>query len=142
MNVVDETVQNGVGVGRIADVGGRSSLCTPRADHARASGSSPELCWSGNGTAVWSGSLSQRIELAACELLSTWGLALLGEARDDQVAVMEHCRTLLQFWRKTEERHYVLTPLRWAATQFSLTGLPLWASEGVIALMRARLRSE
>ena len=65
---------------------------------------------------------SRRIELAACELLSTWGLALLDEASDNQASATEQCRSLLQRWRSTEDRHYAVPALRWAATHLSLAG--------------------
>jgi DNA-binding NarL/FixJ family response regulator len=64
--------------------------------------------------------MSRKIELAACELLSLWGLALLDDARGDQAGVIEHCRCLLQRWQRAEDRHYAITPLRWAVTHCSI----------------------
>jgi ATP/maltotriose-dependent transcriptional regulator MalT len=63
-------------------------------------------------------SLARRIELAAAELLSAWGLALLDRSGD----AGERCRWLLERWRQTEERHYATSPLRWAATFFAESG--------------------
>ena len=34
-------------------------------------------------------------------------------------AARERCRALLERWRETEERHYAIAPLRWAATVFA-----------------------
>jgi predicted ATPase/DNA-binding NarL/FixJ family response regulator len=60
--------------------------------------------------------VAQRIELAAMELLSTWGLALVDDLRGSPDAALARCRDLLARWERTEERHYVVPVLRWAAT--------------------------
>lgn len=62
--------------------------------------------------------LARHIELAAMELLSGWALAVLDYARSP-AAARERCLALLERWRETEERHYAISPLRWAATVFA-----------------------
>lgn len=63
-----------------------------------------------------------RIELTAMELLSTWGLALLDEAggRTDRAA--ESYRHVVARCQETEERHYCVLPLQFAAARFSADG--------------------
>ena len=61
-----------------------------------------------------SATVARRIELAAMELLSAWGLAVLERARRRHAAAVGRCRTMLDRWRATEERHYVISPLRWS----------------------------
>jgi DNA-binding CsgD family transcriptional regulator len=65
-----------------------------------------------------SATIARRIELAAMELLSGWGLAVLDQARSPAAAA-GRCRVILERWQATEERHYVVSPLRWAATAFA-----------------------
>ena len=65
-----------------------------------------------------SATVARRIELAAMELFSGWGLAVLEQARaPDGVAV--RCRAILDRWSETEERHYAISPLRWSTTAFA-----------------------
>jgi ATP/maltotriose-dependent transcriptional regulator MalT len=71
---------------------------------------------------VESASLARRIELAAMELLSEWGLALIDEASGVGERAAERCRAILQRWNETEERHYAVGALRWAATFFAENG--------------------
>ena len=69
-----------------------------------------------------SASLARRIELAAMELLSGWGLALLDDADGAPDRALERCRTIRSRWAETEERHYAVSPLRWATTRFAEGG--------------------
>ena len=62
---------------------------------------------------------SRSIELAACELLALWGLALADEAHGDDQAALARLRELLARWQQVEDRHYAVAPLRWAATHFA-----------------------
>jgi DNA-binding NarL/FixJ family response regulator len=50
------------------------------------------------------------------ELLSLWGLALADAGEGRQVSAVGHCRAVLDRWRRTEDRHYVVSPLRWSVT--------------------------
>jgi DNA-binding NarL/FixJ family response regulator len=65
-----------------------------------------------------SATLARRIELTAMELLSGWGLAALDQPRSADACV-ERCRAILARWSETEERHYSISPLRWAASAFA-----------------------
>jgi DNA-binding NarL/FixJ family response regulator len=60
-----------------------------------------------------------QIELTAMELLSAWGLAVVDELAGNVDEAVERCRGLLERWRRTEERHYTIPALRWAATLFA-----------------------
>ncbi len=59
--------------------------------------------------------IGRRIELVAMELLATWGLAITDRIEGDDAAAEERCRDLLVLWDQTEERHFVVPALRWAA---------------------------
>jgi DNA-binding CsgD family transcriptional regulator len=63
--------------------------------------------------------VAQHIELAAMELLSTWGLAMVDELDGRSERALERCWGLLERWSRTQERHFVVPALRWAATLFS-----------------------
>ena len=76
--------------------------------------------------------LARRIELAAMEMLGLWGLALADEHDGDTQAAAGHCRAVLDRWRSTEDRHYVVSALRWATTFFAESG----DEEGVRTLCR------
>jgi len=80
-----------------------------------------------------SATIARRIELAAMELLSGWGLAVLDQARSPAAAA-DRCRVVLERWQATEERHYVVSPLRWAATVFAEADEPSAVAACVAAL--------
>lgn len=63
--------------------------------------------------------LARRIELAAMELISSWGLAICDRQDGDDAGAIERCHRLLARWQRTEERHYAVPALRWAATVFA-----------------------
>jgi predicted ATPase/DNA-binding CsgD family transcriptional regulator len=63
--------------------------------------------------------MARRIELAAMELISSWGLAVCDRLDGDEAGALDRCRRLLARWERTEERHYVVPALRWAATVFA-----------------------
>jgi DNA-binding CsgD family transcriptional regulator len=69
--------------------------------------------------AVSDGARLAYIELMAAELLSAWGLALADHAEGRDDAASDRCRQVLERWQHTEERHYAISPLRWAATFFA-----------------------
>jgi DNA-binding CsgD family transcriptional regulator len=69
-----------------------------------------------------SASLARHIELAAMELLSAWGLALVDQVTGATGSVAERCQWILARWRRTEERHFVVPPLRWATTLLAECG--------------------
>jgi DNA-binding NarL/FixJ family response regulator len=59
------------------------------------------------------------IELAAMELLSTWGIAVVDELEGNGDSAAAHYRGLLERWGRTSERHYVIPALRWAVSLFA-----------------------
>jgi ATP/maltotriose-dependent transcriptional regulator MalT len=63
-------------------------------------------------------SLARHIELAAAEILATWGLALVDAQNGDDEAVTAHYRFILSRWSGLEDRHYAVPPLRWAVDWF------------------------
>jgi DNA-binding NarL/FixJ family response regulator len=66
--------------------------------------------------------IARRIELAAMELLSGWGLAIVDSVEGAPQSAAGHCWALLDRWKQTEERHFVISPLRWATTFFAESG--------------------
>jgi DNA-binding NarL/FixJ family response regulator len=66
--------------------------------------------------------IARRIELAAMELLSGWGLAIVDSVEGATQSAAGHCWALLERWKQTEERHFVISPLRWATTFFAESG--------------------
>jgi DNA-binding CsgD family transcriptional regulator/tetratricopeptide (TPR) repeat protein len=67
--------------------------------------------------------LSSRIELVAVELLSAWGLAVLDADAGAVAAAADRLRSALALVTRTQERHYCVPMLQWAATFFTGAGL-------------------
>jgi DNA-binding CsgD family transcriptional regulator/tetratricopeptide (TPR) repeat protein len=67
--------------------------------------------------------LSARSELAAAELLSTWGLAVIEEHAGALGAAGDRARDVLTRLRRTQECHYCVPVLQWAASFFTDRGL-------------------
>jgi DNA-binding CsgD family transcriptional regulator len=67
--------------------------------------------------------LSGRIELTAVELLSCWGLAVLEDQAGAVTAATDRLRQALATLGATQERHYCVPLLQWAATFFAGCGL-------------------
>jgi DNA-binding NarL/FixJ family response regulator len=65
---------------------------------------------------------ARRIELAALELLSTWGLAIVDEVDGNLESATSQCWSIVERWKQTEDRHYAISPLRWATTFFAEAG--------------------
>ncbi len=61
-------------------------------------------------------------EIFGLEIVCTWGLAIVSASEGDADSAVSHCHTLIERWEQTEERHYVIPPLRWAATLFGGMG--------------------
>jgi DNA-binding CsgD family transcriptional regulator len=68
-------------------------------------------------------SLSARIELVAVELLSAWGLSVLEAQSGAVTAATDRIRQALARLGETQERHYCLPFLQWAATFLTGHGL-------------------
>jgi DNA-binding NarL/FixJ family response regulator len=56
------------------------------------------------------------------ELLAAWGLAVVDSAEGASGSAAEHCRSILERWGQTEDRHYAVAPLRWATSFFAESG--------------------
>jgi DNA-binding CsgD family transcriptional regulator len=56
------------------------------------------------------------------ELMSMWGLAIVDQAEGDVESAAVQCWSILERWRQTEDRHYAVSPLRWATTFFAQIG--------------------
>ena len=69
------------------------------------------------------GSLSARIELVAVQLLSGWGLAVLEAQAGAVAAATDRVRQALALIGETQERHYCVPFLQWAATFCAEHGL-------------------
>lgn len=78
--------------------------------------------------------ISRHIELAACELLALWGLALVEQLEDAETSAADQYRALISRWRHVEDRHYAISPLRWAVTLFGRIGAHADALAGADAL--------
>ena len=66
--------------------------------------------------------LARQIELTAAEIICRWGLAILAAADDSPEAVSDACRRLLERWEASEDRHFAISPLRWAVTALAERG--------------------
>jgi DNA-binding CsgD family transcriptional regulator len=80
--------------------------------------------------------IARRIELTAMELISSWGLAFCDRLDADVPGAVDRCRRLLARWERTEERHYVVPALRWAATVFAEQNDAVWVRACADALAR------
>lgn len=67
--------------------------------------------------------VAARIELVAVELLSAWGLCMLDEESGAVSAATGRARQVLDRVNRTQERHYCIPVLQWAATFFASRGL-------------------
>jgi DNA-binding CsgD family transcriptional regulator len=78
---------------------------------------------------------ARRIDLVAMEILSTWGLALLDEASGHAARAAEGYRHVLSRCQQTEERHYSVPVLQFAAARFAADGAhaDLGAATAVLA---------
>jgi DNA-binding CsgD family transcriptional regulator/tetratricopeptide (TPR) repeat protein len=68
-------------------------------------------------------SLSARIELVPIQLLSGWGLAMVEAQAGAVAAATDRIRQALALIAETQERHYCLPFLQWAATFCATRGL-------------------
>jgi DNA-binding CsgD family transcriptional regulator len=69
-----------------------------------------------------SAALARQLELAAMEIQNAWTLAMAAALEGADADAVEHGRAVLARWRRTEDRHYAVPPLRWAATFFAGRG--------------------
>jgi DNA-binding NarL/FixJ family response regulator len=69
-----------------------------------------------------SATIARPAEVVYIELLNEWVSAYVEHLEGNDHAAAGHCRTLLARWERTEERHYAVSPLRWATTFFAGQG--------------------
>ncbi len=82
------------------------------------------LAWRGDAVRarpllLESRSIATRIELAAMELLSGWGLCVLDDAAGSYSAAADRAQLILGRWQRTEERHYTIPILQWMSAFFA-----------------------
>ena len=82
------------------------------------------LAWRGDAVRarpllLASRSIATRIELAAMELLSGWGLCVLDDAAGSYAAAADRAQLMLGRWQQTEERHYAIPILQWMSAFFA-----------------------
>lgn len=75
--------------------------------------------------------IAVRIELIAMELLSTWGLALVDGADGRAGQAVDSYRQIVQRCRQSQERHFCIPVLQFAAACFGAAGTP--ADLGAVA---------
>jgi class 3 adenylate cyclase/ATP/maltotriose-dependent transcriptional regulator MalT len=82
---------------------------------------------------------SQRTEYMVMKFESAWGLARVAELEKAHDVAAEHSRFLLDFWAETEDTHYSVPALRWAATFFGRRGdaAPAGGCAGALAHISA-----
>jgi DNA-binding CsgD family transcriptional regulator len=81
-------------------------------------------------------SIATRIGLVPMELLSSWGLALVEDVVGNPGAAVEEYRRILQRWSGTEERHYCVPILHFAAAHFAASSAPAELNAATEALTR------
>ena len=81
--------------------------------------------------------LARQIELAAMELLSAWGLALVDELNGAHDRAAEHARFVLDRWQRMEDVHYAVPALRWVVTFMAAHG-----ADGEAACLRQCTRPD
>ena len=71
--------------------------------------------------------LGREVGLASLDILTLWGEGLVSEQRESGPEVTDLCRRLLSRWAQTEDRHYAIPALRWAAGWLARAGEPVLA---------------
>lgn len=65
---------------------------------------------------------ARKLEVASMIFQGNGSLLLIAQYQGDSETAARHGRELLRHWERTEERHYVVSPLCWAATFFAEQG--------------------
>jgi len=84
--------------------------------------------------------LARRLEHLGTEIYALSGLVLVEALQGDHDAVVERWRALIARWERSEDRHYILAPLQWAATYFAERGVE--AEVRACAALLARIAAE
>ena len=80
--------------------------------------------------------VAMRIDLISMQLDATAALAWVEDQRGDHDAAAERCRFLLERWDRSDDRHYAISGLRWAACFFAGRGAGAEARACADALAR------
>lgn len=70
---------------------------------------------------------SARVDVVSMQCDSAAALAVLAAQAGDAARAEEHCRTLLTRWERSEDHHYAVWGLRWAAGWLACNGAPALA---------------
>ncbi|MHC4093495.1 MAG: ATP-binding protein, partial [Planctomycetota bacterium] len=62
---------------------------------------------------------ARKLDIAGLIFTTDWGLSMVAHYEGDAEAAARHSHELIADWERTEERHYVLAGLCWAATLFA-----------------------
>ena len=81
-------------------------------------------------------SQAQRYQMAAMQIISLGGLAWVDDIEGMHESAADRCHSILGRREQTEERHYAVAPLRWAATVFAREGAAIDARACAEALAR------
>jgi DNA-binding CsgD family transcriptional regulator len=84
--------------------------------------------------------LGQRLEHLPTEIYTRSGLVQVEALAGAHEAVAERWRALIARWERSEDRHYILAPLQWAATYFAERGIG--AEVRACAAVLARIAAE
>jgi len=98
--------------GRAVAAGMLGSIQTLRGERARA-----------RALLLEANAYARQNAIATLEIDSAGSLALVAELEGDEDAAADHYRFVRDRWQRTEERHYAIPPLRWAATFFATHGV-------------------
>jgi DNA-binding CsgD family transcriptional regulator len=63
-----------------------------------------------------------RLDLLSMQVDISASLAWVADLQGDHEAAASHCRFLLERWERSEDHHYAVWGLRWAASYFARTG--------------------
>jgi DNA-binding NarL/FixJ family response regulator len=69
-----------------------------------------------------SATMGYRIRLTAMEILNAWSLGFVDELGGADDAAAARYREMLDRWGQSEERHFAISPLRWATSFFAVRG--------------------
>jgi DNA-binding CsgD family transcriptional regulator len=79
---------------------------------------------------------ASRLDVVSMQLDTAASLACVEEQTGDHDAAAEHCRFVLERWERSEDRHYAVWGLRWAACFFAANGAGAEARACADALAR------
>ncbi|MFO7524298.1 MAG: LuxR C-terminal-related transcriptional regulator, partial [Ignavibacteriaceae bacterium] len=63
--------------------------------------------------------ISLKQKIVSGELFGVWGQAIISEAEADVIKTARHYNTIIELWKKTQDKHDIILILIWAANFFS-----------------------